>query len=189
MKSSKYLVAVSVGLLLVGSVGVGVAKAGHSSAGPETFVPPLTGGASTLCKMGFQTQQNFFTPATGPLLTNPDAAIVTMIKPCAGPVIGTFVTETYTPGLTDKISLGMQAVCLGSGGQLNPCTTGQKIVASPDSNVTYLQHNSQFQAETNSMTMVWPALKKGKWRVEVKLEGAGTARVDFRTFTVQAFAP
>jgi hypothetical protein len=37
------------------------------------------------------------------------------------------------------------------------------------------------------MTMVWPALKKGRWQFQVKVGGANSAFVGYRTFVVQAY--
>ena len=106
------------------------------------------------------------------------------MKPCQGTVIGTFSAEVNTPDAADSLEIQMKATCLGSGGQPNPCITGEIDFADPG--LIFFQQQTQPETEANSFTVVWPNLKRGTWLFVVQLYGTGpSAYVGYRTFTIE----
>jgi hypothetical protein len=77
----------------------------------------------------------------------------------------------------------MYATCLAPAGQNSPCTVDEEIKAKPGH--TFFTENPGIA--TQSMTMVWPRLNKGKWKFQARLEGDGSSFVGYRTFVVQIF--
>lgn len=141
-----------------------------------------TGGG---CRMGYDTQSGTLIPPDDSTADNVPAGSVTINKPCPGVVIGAFTSEVSTSTAGDFIHLDMRATCTGTGGFASPCTVGQQVFASPGH--TFFQ-NVQSGVQTHAMSMVWTGLRRGIWRFEVLPGGNNRANLQFRTFTVEAFA-
>jgi hypothetical protein len=135
------------------------------------------------CKMGYDTESSTLTPPDDSTADNVAAGSVTLTKGCNGPVVGQFTSEV---GISSGgfIHIDMRATCIGTGGFTNHCTVGQVTFASPGH--TFFSQNPG-NIETHAMNMVW-VLLPGQWRFDVLPGGNGTAFLDFRTFTVEAFA-
>jgi hypothetical protein len=138
------------------------------------------------CRIGFDTQTNVLTPPDDSTSDNVPAGTVNLTKQCQGAVVAVFSSEVNASAAGEFIHLDMRATCTGTGGFTNPCTVGQIVFGQPGH--TFFQNAAVSGIQVHSMTMVFPGLRRGLWRFEVLPGGNGTAFVDFRTFTVQAFA-
>lgn len=152
---------------------------GAQSAGSASS---LTGGSTQLCGFYFNVRTDHFTPPDDSTPDNKPANVIADRKNCRGPVLGVLSTEvnTHHDGF---IHVDMRATCVRAVGP-EPCTEGEVVEAPPGH--TFLR-NSAGDTQTQTIQMVWPDLGSGRWRYEVRLGGDGTAFVEYRTFTVQAF--
>lgn len=148
-------------------------------------VAQADGGGGTICKMGFSTSNVLMTPPDDSVDGNPAANVVTMTKPCAGPVFAVWSGEVGTQLAGGSISMWVRAKCIGTGGQPNPCTVGEVVNAAPgETNLA----EGQEALQTHTMQFVFPKLKRGKWRFRAIPAGAAQAYVDYRTFRVDAYS-
>lgn len=136
------------------------------------------------CRMGFDTESSTLIPPDDSTADNAPAGVVGLTKACNGPVVGQFTGEVSTSTAGDFIHLDMRATCVGTGGFTTHCTVGEQVYASPGH--TFFQ-NAQSGVQTHSMDMVWDLLP-GQWTFEVLPGGNNRANLQFRTFTVEAFA-
>ena len=189
------IVAAAAGAVLVLATGQALAVAGgqdpknHSRtsasvAGPNLVAVTGVGGAP--CRIGFDTQTGTLIPPDDSTSDNVAAGTVTFVRPCAGPVIGTFTGEIGTAVAGDFIHLDMRATCIGTAGLSNPCTVGSQTFASPGH--TFMR-NGQGPEQTHTVQMVWTGLKKGQFRFEALPGGNNSANLQFRSFVVTAIPP
>jgi hypothetical protein len=178
------LVVTAIGLTVGAAIAVAATsgQAVHSRAGGlGPAAPRISGVANGACQFGYDTHTDILTPPDDSTANNPPAGLVTLVKPCKGPVIGSFTSEVGTPDADDFIHIDMRATCVAA-----PCTVGASFFGNPGH--TFFQNNVQPGVETNAMDMVWGGLGPGTWRFEVLPGGDGTAFLFFRTFTVVAYS-
>jgi hypothetical protein len=176
-------------IALCASTGLVLAQAKHpraASAAPQApLAPTVTNRGS--CAAGSDTQNSDFTPADDTTNDNPAAAGANLLKTCDGLTIGTFSAEVSTVTANSFIHLDMVATCIAAAGQPSPCTPGQTVFALPGHTFFRTTSGANGAWQVHSMTMVWPALPKGKWAFRVKPGGDGTATLGYRTFTVVTY--
>jgi hypothetical protein len=186
--SSRIAISATVALAL--STGLACAQGQHprATASSQAAAPLASGFANGApCKTAVDTQTGVFTPPDDSTLDNGAANTVAFIKTCNGIVVATFSAEVNTPNAGNTIHLDIRATCVATAGQVDPCTVGQTVTASPGH--TFLR-NTSGATQVHSMTMFFPALKRGQWRFRAQLgapAGNTTANVEFRTFLVQAY--
>jgi hypothetical protein len=139
-----------------------------------------------VCKAGFDTKNQPLTPPDDTQNNNTPAGKVAFKKKCSGAVSITFSSETNTSGAGDFIDLTFRATCTGSGGYKHHCKAGNTKDASPGT--TFFQDNTFPDIQVQSVTEVFPGLKRGKWTFEVLPAGNNHAYVDYRTTMVQAYS-
>jgi hypothetical protein len=162
---------------------VAMAQSNHFRSVPAT--PKVaTSTPSGACAAGADTRNDNFVVSDDSTSDNAPAAGIGLTKTCDGITIGTFSAETDTTN--GEIHMDMTATCASAAGQSNPCTPGTVAHASPGH--TFLR-NTLGGTEVHTMTMVWPALAKGRWLFHVRLGDGGDpgATVTFRTFTVVTY--
>lgn len=171
----------AVAVLLLASV---VADAQAERRRLTNVAPEMTIASAGLCKVAIQTDAGPLAPPDDGAADNEPASVVRMVKPCAGPVAGSFTAEVNTATEGAFLHIDMRATCLDSGGMANACEPGQTVFASPGHS---LFQNAMAQTSVHTIQMAWPVLRKGTWRFEVLPGGDGSAYVDLRTFRVDAF--
>jgi hypothetical protein len=184
-RNAVVLAVATIALVVSGSVAMagGTEQRGRQKAPVASVFSNTTGGA---CKAGFDTEQDVLTPPDNTPDGNEDAGTVRLTKKCSGAVSITFSSETNTSGTGDTIDLSFFATCTGTGGYAHHCKVGNSRSASPGS--TYFQHNSFPQTQVQSVTEVFPGLKRGKWLFEVVPTGNNHAFLEYRTTMVQAYS-
>ena len=154
----------------------------------EPALAQLTGvAAGAPCQTGYNTETNQLLPDGDQPTQNPPAGSINLLKNCSGLVIGTFTANVEIGNDVGFINLQMMATCIGKGGLANPCTVGEQVRAEPG----YLRlQGARGSIEARGLVMVWPSLKRGRWKFEAQIGGPfpnSASKVLSRTFTVQAF--
>jgi hypothetical protein len=136
------------------------------------------------CAVGFDTATGANIPPDDSTNDNVAANTVVLTKRCTGPVIGSFVSEAFTPDAGDFIHVDARATCISKAGLVNACTVGQQVFAQPGH--TFFATGAS-AVGTHAYQPVWTGLKRGRWRFQVLPGGDGTANLQFRSFTVSAY--
>lgn len=154
------------------------------TAGPK--VVTSAGTAYFPCEAGWSTRTGGFTPLDDSTADNASAATATFVKTCVGPVTATFSSEFNGGGNADDyIHVDVRATCVSGAGMRRHCSVGSKVWATPDH--VYMFEDDDNVYHNGSMTFVFPDLKVGKWKFEVKPGGDGASYLNFRTLFVQTF--
>lgn len=173
---------------VVGGASVAVDRAASSDDSSRALaakkVPVVAPATKHQCHMGAFTETSSLTPPDDSVGDNVPAAVVTMKKTCAGPVVGAFTAEAFTAGAGTFIHVTMLATCVAKGGLKKACVGGQEFTAAPGH--AFFQ-NEGGQGESNAATGLWRSLKRGVYEFEVLPGGDGTASLGFRTFVVEAY--
>ena len=183
--------AVAIGLVATGALldhassdGNGPQHARAAGATSLTGTSLVTGTSTVVCRLGYDVETDTLIPPDDSTTDNPPAAAITLAKPCPGAVVAELTSEMAVPGAADFIHMDMRATCLATLTFVNPCTPGQVVLGSPGH--PFVQEGpSSFG--THSVTMVFPALKRGRWRFEALAGGNNVARLQFRTFLATAY--
>jgi hypothetical protein len=138
-----------------------------------------------VCGVAFDSQITFLVPPDDTTEDNAPAASTQLPKPCDGVVVGTFSANVFTPVQGSFISVDMRATCVGTGGYPRACTVGDAVLANPGH--TVLQEYL-LDAQSVSITLIWPRLRKGIWKFEVLPGGNRSAAVYHRNFTATALS-
>jgi hypothetical protein len=190
--SRRAVIAAAIALgLVVGGATVAVAGTLHrdaaraGAANNKVAHPHIAGGAHAQCSAGYDTETSTLIPPDDSTTDNAPAATVTFTKTCVGAVFANFSSEISTPNTGDFIHIDMRATCVSKGGQTDPCTVGTQVFGSPGH--TFL-NNGPANFGVRAVQMVWTNLPRGRWTFEVLPGGNNSANLQFREFTVQAFA-
>lgn len=144
----------------------------------------VAGTATVVCRVGYDVEVDTLVPPDDSATDNPPAATTTLTKPCPGVVVAQLSSEMAVPTAADFIHLEMRATCLAPLTFVSPCTTGQTVFGTPGHSFA---QNGPSSFGTRTVTMAFPALKRGRWKFEVLPGGNGVARLQFRTFTATAY--
>jgi len=186
------LVAVVAATALVSVAGTyAVASAGDARSPADqnrTSSAPVAQAVGTTtqgtCKMAFDTEVGVLVPPDDTTANNPAAGSVTFKKQCVGAVVARFVGEVSTPAASDFIHMDIRATCVGTGGVTAPCTVGQQVFGQPGH--TFVQ-SGPTSTGTRSLQELFANLPRGLWRFDALPGGNGTAFLDFRSLTVEAY--
>jgi hypothetical protein len=191
-RSARRAVALAVAIGLV-ATGAFLSNASSDGNGPqharvgETAVAGaslVTGTSTVICRFGYDVEVDTLVPPDDSTTDNPPAASTSFAKPCPGVVVAQLSSEMAMPTAADFIHLDMRATCLSPMTFVNPCTVGQTFFGTP---AHAFAQNGPSTLGTRTVTMAFPALKRGRWKFEVLPGGNGVARMQSRTFTATAY--
>lgn len=170
----------------------GTESSGTAKSGPGSVMPTLPRVTSRgVCGAGFDIQTPSVTPEDASAYDNAPAASVELKKPCKGSVLVRFSSGVRAPAAEDSVDVVLLAECIGTGGYLDHCVTGEVRSGTPNGQGRRLASGpvDGTSASIHSTQWLYPELKPGVWKFVVRpaRNGGDDVTLHGRSLSVAAF--